>query len=108
LHFSNRAVTGPRARVARDGPDSAGVAVDGGALPLQVPGNDNLYIGAEGAPTILLQDLEADLRSSQSIPVTFTFDDAGEVTVEAVVAAAGQQPGSDVDFPDPGADPTDP
>jgi hypothetical protein len=100
--------TDPVTLVDVTGPDFAGVAVDGGALPLQVPSNDNLYIGAEGAPTILLQDLEEDLRSSQSIPVTFTFDDAGEVTVEAVVAAAGQQPGSDVDFPDPDADPSDP
>ena len=44
----------------------------------------------------------------ESIPVTFTFGEAGEVTVDAVVAAEGQDPGADVDFPDPDEDPTDP
>jgi len=100
--------TDPVTLVDVTGPDFADVAVEGGELPLQVPADDNLYVGAEGRPTIVLQDLERDLRSSQSIPVTFTFDDAGEVTVEAVVAAAGQRPGADVDFPDPDSDTVDP
>ena len=89
------------------GPDFSGVEVTDGELPLEVAGDDNLYIGAEGAPTIVLQDLEQSLRSSQSIPVTFTFDEAGEVTVEAVVTSSGQDPDSDVDFENPDEDPTD-
>lgn len=34
------------------------------------------------------------------------FEQAGSVSVDAVVAAAGQRPGSDVDFPDPAEDST--
>jgi copper(I)-binding protein len=94
------------------GRDFAGVEVEGGALPLEIPADDNLYVGAEGAPTIVLQDLAEDLRSSESISVTFSFDGiddgSGEATVEAVVAAAGQRPGADADFSDPDLDPTDP
>ena len=71
------------------GPDFAGIEVTGGELPLEVPANDNLYVGAEGPPTVVLRDLDVRLRSSESIPVTFAFADAGEVTIEAVVAPAG-------------------
>ena len=102
--------TEPVALVGVAGPDFGDVVVTPG-LPLEVPADDNLYVGAEGAPTIRLVDLGDQLRSSESIPVTFTFAEAGEVTVEAVVDAAGQDPGADVDFadpdPDPDPDPTD-
>jgi copper(I)-binding protein len=98
--------TEPVTLVGVAGPDFSGVEVIPG-LPLEVPGDDNLYIGAEGAPTITLVDLGEQLRSSESIPVTFTFEQAGAVTVEAVVDAAGQDPEADVDFPDPDPDPTD-
>jgi copper(I)-binding protein len=90
------------------GPAFADVEVSGGALPLEVPAEDSLYLGAEGAPALTLTDLDRELRSSQSLEVTFTFADAGEVTVEAVVAAEGRRPSADADFPDPDVDPTVP
>lgn len=71
-----------------------------------MPANDNVYVGAEGAPAVVLEDLSTSLRSSQSIPVTFVFEDAGEVTVDAVVAAEGPTPAAPFDFPDPAEDPT--
>lgn len=94
------------------GPDFGGVEVetrDGTGLPLQVDGNDNLYIGAEGPPEVTLLDLERKLRSSQSIPVTFTFAEAGEVTVEVMVSAEDQTPIPPHDFPndDVDQDPTE-
>lgn len=94
------------------GPDFGGVRVetDGGeGLPLQVDPNDNLYIGAEGPPNVTLLDLETSLRSSQSIPVTFTFAEAGEVTVDVMVSAEGQTPSPPYDFPndDPDQDPSE-
>jgi copper(I)-binding protein len=64
-----------------------------------------VYVGAEGAPSVVLEDLRRPLRSSQSIPVTFVFADAGTVTVDAVVAAEGQVP-RPFDFPDPAGDPS--
>jgi copper(I)-binding protein len=94
------------------GPDFSGVQVEtaeGAGLPLQVDPNDNLYIGAEGPPTVTLLDLERRLRSSQSIPVTFAFADAGEVTVDVVVSASDQDPAPPFDFPveEPDPDPTE-
>jgi copper(I)-binding protein len=71
-----------------------------------VPAEDDVYVGAEGAPSITLVGLQESLRSSQSIPVTLEFARAGNVTVDAVVAAAGQTPEPPYDFPDPAEDPS--
>lgn len=90
------------------GPDfaDAEITVDGEPGAIRVRQDDNVYVGAEGAPSITLVDLERSLRSSQSIPVTLVFEDAGEVTVQAPVAAEGQDPEPPHDFPDPAEDPT--
>jgi copper(I)-binding protein len=84
---------------AEGGPEGAGVSI-------RVPGNDTVYVGAEDQPALTLVDIDRPLRSSQSMPLTFVFENAGEVSVDAVVTAEGQDPGSDVDFPDPAQDPT--
>ena len=94
------------------GPDFGGVRVtteEGTGLPLTVDPQDNLYVGAEGPPEVVLLDLGQELRSSQSIPVTFTFAEAGEVTIEVPVSAEGQDPTNPFDFPDddPDQDPTE-
>ncbi|MGY1634136.1 hypothetical protein ACI784_20725 [Geodermatophilus sp. SYSU D01186] len=104
--------TDPAALVDISGPDFGGVRVETGegtGLPLQVDANDNLYIGAEGPPDVTLLDLGRSLRSSQSTPVTFTFPDAGEVTIDVPVSAEGQNPIPPYDFPndDPDQDPTE-
>jgi len=90
------------------GPDftAAGTPDGDGDLALTVAPNDNVYVGADGMPALVLEDLQTELRSSESIPVTFTFEDGGEVTVEAMVAAEGQDPVPTYDFPDPAEDPS--
>jgi periplasmic copper chaperone A len=105
--------TGPEPDVLVDvtGPDFADArttgAGDGDSLAVEVPADDNVYVGAEGEPALTLVDLGRTLRSSQSIPVTFTFQRAGTVTVDAMVAAEGQDPVPTFDFPDPAEDPTE-
>lgn len=104
--------TAPATLTDISGPDVGEVRVEttaGGGLPLQVDPNDNLYVGAEGPPDVTLLDLGRSLSSSQSIPVTFTFAEAGEVTVDVVVAAEGQTPSAPFDSPDddPDQDPTE-
>ena len=87
------------------GPFADAVDGDGGEFAVDVPADDNVYVGAEGAPSVTLVDLGRSLRSSQSIPVTLEFAQAGAVTVDAVVAAEGQSPEPPHDFPDPAEDP---
>jgi copper(I)-binding protein len=101
--------TGERADTLVDvsGPDFADARTDDADdVAITVPADDNVYVGAEGEPVVVLEDLQRSLRSSQSIPVTFVFAEAGEVTLEAMVAAEGQDPTPTVDFPDPDEDPT--
>jgi copper(I)-binding protein len=85
------------------GPDFGGLQVEtaeGQGLPLTVDAEGTLYVGAEGPPDVTLLDLGRELRSSQSIPVTFTFEEAGEVTIDVPVSAEGQNPTPPFDFPD--------
>jgi len=84
----------------------AAITVDGEPAAIRVPGDDNVYVRAEGAPSITLLDLDRSLRSSQSMPVTLVFEDAGEVTLDVPVAAEGQDPEPPFDFADPAEDPT--
>lgn len=93
-------VTGPDFASAVDGTPADGLSID-------VPANDSVYVGAEDEPTLTLVDVARELRSSESVEVTFRFDSAGEVTVQAVVAAEGQRRDPGVDFPDPDEDPSD-
>lgn len=67
--------------------DARLIAADGTDGALEVAGNDTLYLEPDGAPSVLLVNIDRSLRSSQSIPITFVFEDAGEVTIDAPVAA---------------------
>ncbi len=108
--FLGIANTGTTADTLTDvsGPDFTDATIPGGGddLALRVEANDNVYVGAEGMPVIVLEDLQTELHSSESIPVTFTFERAGEVTIEAMVSAEGQDPIPTYDFPDPAEDPS--
>lgn len=80
--------------VAVEGPefsDARLVSADGSEGIVEIPENDNAYLEPEGPPSVVLEDLGTSLRSSQSLEVTFVFEDAdgnrGEVTMEAPVAA---------------------
>ena len=42
--------------------------------------------GPEG-PVVVLAGIDETLRSAESLPLTFTFERAGEVTVDAPVSA---------------------
>lgn len=87
--ISNTGITSHRLVDVR-GPDFADarlVALDGSEGAIEVAENDNAYLEPEGPPSVVLLDLDTTLRSSQSIEVTFVFEDAGEVTMEAPVAA---------------------
>lgn len=87
-------VTGPDFTDARS---SAG----SGDISIPVSPNDSVFIGGDGRPGITLVNLRKQLRSSQSIPVTFHFESAGSVTVQAMVAAAGQNSTRSSELPTP-------
>jgi copper(I)-binding protein len=61
--------------------DSAGFSTE---LNVELPGNETVFLGGDG-PTILLENLTEPLTAGQSIALTMTFEQAGEVTVRALV-----------------------
>ena len=88
--IANTGTTGDQL-VAVRGEDFAGAeltALDGTAGTIAVPEEDNVYLEPEGPPLVLLTGLDTDLRSSQSIPVAFVFEQAGEATPEAPVISS--------------------
>jgi copper(I)-binding protein len=56
-----------------------------GSTGVTIPAHSALYLGQEG-PTVTLENLSESLTPAQSIPLTLTFEKAGDVTVEAQVA----------------------
>ncbi|WP_324275364.1 copper chaperone PCu(A)C [Blastococcus brunescens] len=88
--IANTGSTGDRLVEVRgdDFADAELTGLDGGSGGIEVAENDNVYLEPEGPPSVLLLDLGTSLRSSQSIPVTFVFEEAGEVTLEASVASS--------------------
>ena len=87
--IANTGTTGDRLVDVRgdDFADAELIGLDGDSGAIDVTENDNVYLEPEGPPSVLLLDLQTSLRSSQSIPVTFVFEEGGEVTLEASVAS---------------------
>ncbi len=59
-------------------------------LNVELPGNETVFLGGDG-PTILLENLTEPLTSGQSIELTMTFEQAGEVTVRALVDSPDEE-----------------
>ncbi|KQS68586.1 copper chaperone PCu(A)C [Modestobacter sp. Leaf380] len=51
---------------------------------ITVPAGQNVYVG-EGGPTVTLVGLTEELTPGQSLEVTMTFQDAGEVTLPVLI-----------------------
>ena len=60
-------------------------------LALDIPAQTALYIGREDGATITLQDLAEPLTPGQDLTLTFTFEQAGEITTQVVVASPEEE-----------------
>jgi hypothetical protein len=87
----------------RDFGDARLVDLAGREGEIDVTENDNVYLEPEGPPSVLLLDVGTSLRSSQSLSVTFVFEKAGEVTMDASVAASSPADGTFTSPQDPTA-----
>lgn len=56
----------------------------GGGLEIEIPREDTVFLGDDGA-AVLLEDLTDGLTPGQSLELTLTFEQAGEVPVRALV-----------------------
>jgi copper(I)-binding protein len=71
-------------------PEATAAATPGGPLDLTVPANGTLYLGNGTGPSVTLVGLSQDLGVGQFVTVTFTFEQAGEVTVPVPVATSAR------------------
>ena len=55
-------------------------------VDIPIPAGTTVFLGGAGGATVELADLSEELTAGQSIEITLTFERAGEVTVQALVA----------------------
>jgi copper(I)-binding protein len=67
---------------------AAGTETDTDSLDITVPGAATLFLGNGNGPSITLVGLSHELGVGQYVDVTFTFEQAGQVTVAVPVATA--------------------
>jgi hypothetical protein len=60
-------------------------------LALDIPAQTALYIGREDGATITLQDLAEPLTPGQDLTLTFSFEQAGDITTQVVVAGPQEE-----------------
>jgi copper(I)-binding protein len=63
-------------------------ATNSGSLDLTVPAEGILYLGNGTGPSVTLVGLADDIGVGQSVNVTFTFEQAGSVTIPVPVATS--------------------
>ena len=69
-------------------PDAAELAADAGGsddLGITVPPNGIVYLSSGEGPTVALVGLTEDIGPGEAIDVTFTFEEAGEITLPVPV-----------------------
>ena len=64
---------------------AAGSSGQSSTVDIEIPAHTSIFLGAGDAPTVLLENLTEGLTAAQDIEITFTFENAGELTVRATV-----------------------
>ncbi|SFK88332.1 copper chaperone PCu(A)C [Geodermatophilus ruber] len=72
-------------------PGTTGAPSAGSSVDIPVPARGVVYIGPDGDYSVALTDLSEDLTPGQGLDLTFTFENAGEVTVRAVVTTPDEE-----------------
>ena len=81
--FSDVEVVDPTATAPAAGAAPAGIS-------LTVPANGTLFLGSGQGPTVTLVGLADQVGVGQYVDVTFTFQNAGDVTVPVPVGTSGR------------------
>jgi copper(I)-binding protein len=84
--FDSVEVVDPSAAAAA----AAGTDTDTDSLDITVPGAGTLFLGNGSGPSITLVGLSEELGVGQYVDVTFTFEQAGQITVAVPVATANR------------------
>ncbi len=79
--------------------DSAGSSGSGSgsSSEVEIPAGEAVYVDGD-ALSVSLTDLDDSLTAGQSLELTFTFENAGEVTIPVVVSSADDEVARDEGF----------
>jgi copper(I)-binding protein len=77
-------------QVVDPGSSAAAGTPSGGSLDITVPAGQTIFIGNGSGPSVTLVGLSGDLGVGQYVDVTFTFQQAGSVTVPVPVATSSR------------------
>jgi copper(I)-binding protein len=77
--------------------DSATSSGSGGADEIEVPADSVVYVDGENL-TVTLTDVDESMTTGQSLELTFTFENAGEVTLPVIVSAPEDEVRRDAGF----------
>ena len=69
----------------------------GSSSEIEIPANGSVYVDGEDL-SISLTDLDDSLTTGQSLELTFTFENAGEVTIPVTVATSEDEVSRDEGF----------
>ena len=81
--FGSAEIEGPSASSSSS--PTTGSSSSSSTDEIEIPAGDAVYVG-EDDYTITLTDLDEDITTGQYLEVTFTFENAGEVTLPVTVA----------------------
>ncbi|WP_040339644.1 copper chaperone PCu(A)C [Candidatus Blastococcus massiliensis] len=77
--------------VGVSGPDFTGTVVDEDPASsdpgISIPEGETVFTDGPDGPVLVIVGLDETLRTAESLEITFTFQEAGEVTVDAPVSA---------------------
>jgi periplasmic copper chaperone A len=77
--------------VGVSGPDFTGVVVDENPATsnpaVTIPAGETIFTDGPDGPVLVLAEIDETLLSAEFLPITFTFERAGKVTVDAPVSA---------------------
>ncbi|GAB3199199.1 hypothetical protein GCM10027261_28560 [Geodermatophilus arenarius] len=60
-------------------------------VSLDIPADTALYIGREDGATVTLQDLSEELTAGQTLTLTLSFEQAGDITTQVLVAGPDEE-----------------
>jgi copper(I)-binding protein len=70
--------------------DDGSTGGSGSSSEIEIPAGETVYIDGDDL-SVSLTDLDESLTTGQSLELTFTFENAGEVTVPVVVSTADEE-----------------
>jgi copper(I)-binding protein len=79
--FDEAVISASGAASASTGSTTPAATRTAASSELEIPARSSVFIGEKGSPTITLEGLDEELTTGRYLELTFTFENAGDVTI---------------------------